>query len=147
MKMVSRGSTGPEVGLLRRLLNKKLTPTPSLSEANIFGARYNGAVATMIQPEDGSGCPGVPALEEAQGRRRIRTEDLVRFGLDPGHQQGGNLVFAAEQRHLLRRLRFDGPGQQGQRQLGSRPPPPMSRRTTTSRRNTRSSSTGRLSLG
>ena len=47
MRMIKRGSTGPEVGLLRRLLNRKLAPSPNLPEANVFGARYNGAVAQV----------------------------------------------------------------------------------------------------
>jgi hypothetical protein len=47
MKMLRKGDRGPEVGLLRRLLNKKLTPSPNLPEANVFGARYNGAMATI----------------------------------------------------------------------------------------------------
>ncbi len=44
MRMLKRGSKGPEVGLLRRLLNTKSRPSPRLPEANMFGARYNGAM-------------------------------------------------------------------------------------------------------
>jgi hypothetical protein len=47
MKTLKKGSTGPEVGLLRRMLNKKMHPSPNLPEANVFGARYNGAMATI----------------------------------------------------------------------------------------------------
>jgi hypothetical protein len=47
MKTLKKGNTGPEVGLLRRLLNKKMRPSPNLPEANVFGARYNGAIATI----------------------------------------------------------------------------------------------------
>ena len=44
MRTLKKGNSGPEVGLLRRLLNRNLMRSPSLPEANIFGARYNGAV-------------------------------------------------------------------------------------------------------
>ena len=47
MRTLKKGNTGPEVGLLRRLLNRTLKPSPNLPEANIFGARYNGAVANI----------------------------------------------------------------------------------------------------
>ena len=47
MRILKKGSTGPEVGLLRRLLNRKIVPPPNLPEANVFGARYNGAVPTI----------------------------------------------------------------------------------------------------
>jgi len=47
MQTLKRGSSGPEVGLLRRLLNQKLIPSPNLPEANVFGARYNGAMAKI----------------------------------------------------------------------------------------------------
>ena len=41
------GSTGPQVGLLRRLLNRNVVPNPNLPEANVFGAHYNGAMARI----------------------------------------------------------------------------------------------------
>src|SRR5215469_13948430 len=47
MQTLKQGNTGPEVGLLRRLLNQKLIPCPNLPEANVFGARYNGAMARI----------------------------------------------------------------------------------------------------
>jgi hypothetical protein len=47
MRTLQRGSTGPEVGLLRRLLNRKMMPSPNLPEANVFGARYNGGMARV----------------------------------------------------------------------------------------------------
>jgi hypothetical protein len=47
MRTLQRGSTGPEVGLLRRLLNQKMKPSPGLPEANVFGSRYNGAMANI----------------------------------------------------------------------------------------------------
>ena len=47
MKTLKKGNTGPEVGLLRRLLNKKVMPPPNLPEANVFGSRYNGAMARI----------------------------------------------------------------------------------------------------
>ena len=47
MLTLKRGNTGPEVGLLRRLLNKKVKPSPNLPEANVFGAHYNGAMARI----------------------------------------------------------------------------------------------------
>lgn len=43
MRTIRRGNRGPEAGLLRRLLNRKLNPSPGLPEARVFGARYNGA--------------------------------------------------------------------------------------------------------
>lgn len=43
MRILKMGSTGPEVGLLRRLLNRKMHPSPNLPELKIYGARYNGA--------------------------------------------------------------------------------------------------------
>lgn len=43
MRMLTRGSSGPEVGLLRRLLNTKSQTSPRLPEAGTFGAQYNGA--------------------------------------------------------------------------------------------------------
>jgi hypothetical protein len=47
MRTLQLGSTGPEVGLLRRLLNLKSVPSPALPEANVFGAQYNGAMASV----------------------------------------------------------------------------------------------------
>lgn len=47
MKVLRQGSKGPEVGLLRRMLNKQVKPSPGLPEVNVFGPRYNGAVATI----------------------------------------------------------------------------------------------------
>ncbi len=47
MKTLKQGSAGQEVGLLRRLLNKNMRPSPNLPEANVFGARYNGAMARI----------------------------------------------------------------------------------------------------
>jgi len=47
MQELRKGSTGPAVGLLRRLLNRKVTPTPNLPEGNVFGAHYNGAMARI----------------------------------------------------------------------------------------------------
>jgi hypothetical protein len=47
MRTIKKGSTGPEVGLLRRLLNRKMVPSPRLPEANVFGPRYNGAMARI----------------------------------------------------------------------------------------------------
>ncbi len=47
MRILRRGNVGPEVGLLRRLLNRKLTPSPNLPEANIFRSRYNGATSQI----------------------------------------------------------------------------------------------------
>lgn len=47
MRTLTKGSTGPEVGLLRRLLNQKMVPSPNLPEANVFGARYNGAMSRI----------------------------------------------------------------------------------------------------
>jgi peptidoglycan hydrolase-like protein with peptidoglycan-binding domain len=47
MQTLNKGSTGPAVGLLRRLLNRKMMPSPNLPEANLFGARYNGAMARI----------------------------------------------------------------------------------------------------
>lgn len=47
MRMIRRGDTGPEVGLLRRMLNRKLRPSPRLPEARVFGSRYNGAMAQV----------------------------------------------------------------------------------------------------
>ena len=44
MRTLKRGMTGPEVGLLRHLLNLKLKPSPNLPEAKVFGSRYNGAM-------------------------------------------------------------------------------------------------------
>ena len=38
MRRLSRGTTGPEVGLLRRMLNRRLRPSPNLPEAKVFGA-------------------------------------------------------------------------------------------------------------
>ena len=47
MRTLQQGNTGPEVGLLRRLLNRKAVPSPRLPEANVNGARYNGAMARI----------------------------------------------------------------------------------------------------
>jgi Putative peptidoglycan binding domain len=47
MRVLKRGDIGPEVGLLRRMLNRKLVPSPNLPEANVFGARYNGAMGKI----------------------------------------------------------------------------------------------------
>jgi len=47
MRTLKKGNTGPEVGLLRRLLNTKMRPSPNLPEARVFGARYNGAMARI----------------------------------------------------------------------------------------------------
>lgn len=47
MRTLQPGSTGPQVGLLRRLLNRKLSPSPGLPEANVFGSRYNGAMSEI----------------------------------------------------------------------------------------------------
>ena len=47
MQTLRKGSKGPEVGLLRRLLNRKMKPSPNLPEANVFGSHYNGAMATI----------------------------------------------------------------------------------------------------
>jgi hypothetical protein len=47
MRTLRRGTTGPEVALLRRLLNRKLAPSPGLPELNLFGSRYNGAMAVI----------------------------------------------------------------------------------------------------
>lgn len=47
MRVLKRGDIGPEVGLLRRLLNRKLVPSPNLPEANVFGSRYNGAMGKI----------------------------------------------------------------------------------------------------
>jgi hypothetical protein len=44
MKLLKRGSDGPEVGLLRRMLNKQMRPSPNLKEANMLGSKYNGAI-------------------------------------------------------------------------------------------------------
>ena len=44
MKLLKRGSSGPEVGLLRRMLNKQMRPSPHLSETRIYGAQYNNAI-------------------------------------------------------------------------------------------------------
>jgi peptidoglycan hydrolase-like protein with peptidoglycan-binding domain len=47
MRTLKKGSTGPEVGRLRRLLNRTVVPPPNLPEVGVFGARYNGAVRTI----------------------------------------------------------------------------------------------------
>ena len=47
MQTLKLGSTGPAVGLLRRLLNQNVVPRPNLPEVNVFGAHYNGAMARI----------------------------------------------------------------------------------------------------
>jgi Putative peptidoglycan binding domain len=47
MQTLKLGSTGPAVGLLRRLLNQNVVPRPNLPEVNLFGAHYNGAMARI----------------------------------------------------------------------------------------------------
>jgi len=51
MRTIKRGDSGPEVGLLRRLLNRNVRPSPNIAETNIFGSRYNGAVRNDFGPQ------------------------------------------------------------------------------------------------
>lgn len=72
MRTLRRGSTGPEVGLLRRLLNRKLSPSPNLPEANVFGARYNGAMARIdFGPKMDA------AVRAFQRSRRLRDDGIA----------------------------------------------------------------------
>ena len=47
MQNLKLGSTGPAVGLLRRLLNRNVVPAPNLPEVSVYGAHYNGAMARI----------------------------------------------------------------------------------------------------
>lgn len=77
MKTLRKGSTGPEVGLLRRLLNRKLRPSPNLPEAKVFGARYNGAMASIdFGPKMDT---AVRAFQRTEGitAKRIKDDGIV----------------------------------------------------------------------
>jgi hypothetical protein len=72
MRTLRIGSTGPEAGLLRRLLNRKSTPCPNLPEAHIFGARYNGAFATIdFGPQTEA------AVKAFQRSKRLKDDGVV----------------------------------------------------------------------
>lgn len=72
MKRLALGSRGPEVGLLRHLLNRKLRPSPGLAEAHIFGARYNGAKAVIPFGPDTD-----RAVRAFQRSRKLRDDGVV----------------------------------------------------------------------
>jgi hypothetical protein len=72
MKTLQKGSTGPEVGLLRRLLNRKAAPSPNLPETKIFGSRYNGAV-----PQIDFGPQMDAAVRAFQTSKRLRNDGVV----------------------------------------------------------------------
>ena len=72
MKTLNKGGTGPEVGLLRRLLNRNMRPSPNLPEANVFGARYNGAMARVdFGPKTDA------AVRTFQRGKRIKDDGIV----------------------------------------------------------------------
>jgi Putative peptidoglycan binding domain len=72
MRTLKKGSTGPEVGLLRRLLNRKMLPSPNLPEANVFGARYNGAMGRIdFGPQMDT------AVKTFQRSKRLKDDGIV----------------------------------------------------------------------
>jgi peptidoglycan hydrolase-like protein with peptidoglycan-binding domain len=104
MQTLKKGSTGPEVGLLRRLLNRRLVPSPALPEANVFGARYNGAM-----PRIDFGTQMDAAVKVFQRSKRLKDDGIVgpltwrALGLtldinrpvSPSSQPTGNTCYAA----------------------------------------------------
>ncbi len=72
MKTLRKGSTGSEVGLLRRMLNQKMRPSPSLPEPRVFGARYNGAMAKI-----NFGPKTDKAVRAFQRSKRIKDDGIV----------------------------------------------------------------------
>ncbi len=90
MKILKRGSTGPEVGLLRRLLNRKLSPSPKLPETNVFGSRYNGAMATID-----FGPKTEKAVRDFQSKQRIKIDGIV------GPQTWGKLGVTMEVNQMV----------------------------------------------
>jgi len=72
VRTLKQGSKGPDVGLLRRLLNRKLVPSPNLPEAHIFGAHYNGAVAHIdFGPKMDT------AVRALQHSKRLKVDGIV----------------------------------------------------------------------
>lgn len=72
MRTIKQGSTGPEVGLLRRLLNRKLMPSPNLPEASVFGAKYNGAMGSIdFGPKMDA------AVRKFQHSKRLKEDGIV----------------------------------------------------------------------
>ncbi len=72
MRMLQKGSTGPEVGLLRRMLNRKMLPSPNLTETKLYGARYNGAVNFVnFGPKTDA------AVRKFQGSKGLKCDGVV----------------------------------------------------------------------